>query len=58
MIWLHWALMFIGGLVAYGAIAYPFCCWLGRHLHSTTDPDYCRDKALEFAGDAYRQREG
>lgn len=37
MTWLHWTLMFVGGLVAYGVVAYPFCCWLGPRLRSMTN---------------------
>ena len=35
MTWLHWTLMFVGGLVAYGVVAYPFCCWLGRKFRAS-----------------------
>lgn len=54
MDWLHWTLIFVGGVVTYGVIAYPFCKALGRHLRSctTSDPQICRDKAYEFMGSA------
>ena len=54
MTWLHWTLILAGALVAYGVVAYPLCRWLGRN--STTDPDFCRDKAISMAGDADRDR--
>ena len=64
MTWLHWTMMFVGGLVAWFCVGSLFALlWrragsMGWWGETTTDPDICRDKALEFAGDAYRNREG
>ena len=45
MTWLHWTLMFVGGLVAYGVAAYPLYLWLRRTF-----------RAIEITDPAERQR--
>ena len=36
MTWLHWTLMFVGGLVAIAVASYPFACWLCRRFRGMT----------------------
>ena len=55
MIWFYAFLVFAG--IAFLTL---FPLLVGKCIRAMeiTDPEYCEAKALEFAGDAYRNREG
>ena len=53
MILFYIFLYFVGMILLSVGLAW----WFAMNAESSDDPDTCRDKALEFAGDAYRQRE-
>ena len=58
MTWLHWTLMFMGGLVAYGVAAYPFCCWLGRKFRAMEITDPAEKRRIALDCHAASRREG